>query len=153
MKKANILDEMQEQTLLRIEHNMAWLAFYGLLCVILGHLLFLGADAVRYLIGEFIVFFLISGYLVIDCVRKGVWDRRIQPDDKKSGFLLCLAFSLAFAVVLGLSVYRVTGLWLPAVLAFSFSIVILTALSYIAVILIGKLFKKRVTKLESDLDA
>ena len=31
MKRKNNLDEMQEQELLKIEHNGCWLAFWGLL--------------------------------------------------------------------------------------------------------------------------
>ena len=35
MKRKSNLDEMQEQELLKIEHNGCWLAFWGLLIVMI----------------------------------------------------------------------------------------------------------------------
>ena len=40
MSKKNNLDEMQEQELLKIEHNGYWLAFWGLLTAIVAEVIF-----------------------------------------------------------------------------------------------------------------
>ena len=41
-KKKNNLDEMQEQKLLKIEHNGCWLAFWGLFIVLIAQFIFYG---------------------------------------------------------------------------------------------------------------
>lgn len=79
MKTSN-LDEMQEQKLLKIEHNGYWLAWTGLLAAILiqGCL----GGTFRELIGELVVLLLICLYLVVDCLRNGIWDRRLKANWK-----------------------------------------------------------------------
>ena len=50
--KKNRLDEMQEQKMLRIEHNCCWLAFFGLFAVILVQLLYYGMEEAERFAGE-----------------------------------------------------------------------------------------------------
>ena len=62
MKKSN-LDEMQEQELLKIEHNGCWLAFWGLLAVMAIQMV-MGVPGTQ-MLGEWIVFMVLALYLVI----------------------------------------------------------------------------------------
>ena len=80
-KMKNKLDEMQEQKMLKIEHNGCWLAFWGLLAVFLIQVMIYGYgdDSWRYMVGEWIVFMCLALYIVIDCLRNGIWDRRLSP--------------------------------------------------------------------------
>lgn len=71
--KHNNLDEMQEQELLKIEHNGCWLAFWGLLLAIIVQAISGKGDP----FGEWILFMLLAVYMGIACMRKGIWDRRL----------------------------------------------------------------------------
>ena len=96
MKKSN-LDEMQERELLKIEHNGCWLAYWGLLAVIAVQML-MGAPGSQ-MLGEWIVFMALSLYIVIACLRKGIWGRRL-----KAGWKTNLVGSLIAAVATGILV-------------------------------------------------
>ena len=80
----NNLDEMQEQKMLRIESNGCWFAFWGLLAVLFIQVIIYGYegygdDSWRYMAGEWIVFMCLALYITIDCIRNGIWDRRLSP--------------------------------------------------------------------------
>ena len=80
MKKTESnLDEMQEQKMLKIEHNGYWLGFWGLLAAILIQSALYPGDQ-RAMIGEFVVFFLMSFYMLFACIRNGIWDRKLKPN-------------------------------------------------------------------------
>ena len=80
MKKTKSnLDELQELKLLKIEHNGCWLAFWGLLAVILTQIA-IGNDSKQDLSGEWIVFMCLAAYLTIGCLT--------LPIAKARGFLL-----------------------------------------------------------------
>ena len=95
MKKSN-LDEMQEQKLLKIEHNGFWFAFFGLFAAIMIQLA-LGVHPFN-LIGEAAVFFPACIYMVVHCIRSGIWDRRMEPTPK-SIWLISLGASVFTALV------------------------------------------------------
>lgn len=80
-KMKNKLDEMQEQKMLKIEHNGCWFAFWGLLAALFIQVLIYGYgnDSWRYMVGEWIVFMCLALYIVIDCLRNGIWDRHLSP--------------------------------------------------------------------------
>ena len=96
MKKSN-LDEMQEQALLKIEHNGCWLAFWGLLAA-MGLQMVMRVPG-RQMLGEWIVFMALSLYIVIACLRKGIWDRHLKANWKTN-----LIVSLLAAVATGIFV-------------------------------------------------
>ena len=78
-KKKNNLDEMQEQKLLKIEHNGCWLAFWGLFIVSTVQFMFYGPGCWQPLIGEWLVLMSLCLYMVIACLKNGIWDRRFSP--------------------------------------------------------------------------
>ena len=80
-KMKNKLDEMQEQKMLKIERNGCWFAFWGLLAVLLIQVIVYGYEynSWRYMVGEWIVFMCLALYISIDCLRNGIWDRRLSP--------------------------------------------------------------------------
>ena len=96
MKKNN-LDEMQEQALLKIEHNGCWLAFWGLLAAMALQMVMRVPG--RQMLGEWIVFMALSLYIVIACLRKGIWDRHLKANWKTN-----LIVSLLAAVATGIFV-------------------------------------------------
>ena len=82
MKMKSNLDEMQEQELLKIEHNGCWLAFWGLLIAMIVQSFAFGNMDFRTLAGEWIVFMMLALYLAFACVRKGIWDRKLAMNTK-----------------------------------------------------------------------
>lgn len=96
MKKyQNMLDEMQENKLMKIEDTGFWLAFTGLLAAILIQMLF--HPDVRQVVGELAVFFAMSFYLMVLCLKNGLWSRTPAPTLKGS-----LLSSTAAALAIGL---------------------------------------------------
>ena len=90
------LDEMQEQKLLRIEHNGFWFAFWGLLAAMLiQQVLTPSAMAFRTIAGEWIIFMVIALYVAVACARSGIWSRRLKMNAKTN-----LAASLIAGAVL-----------------------------------------------------
>lgn len=99
MKKSN-LDEMQEQALLKIEHNGCWLAFWGLLAAIALQMVMRVPG--RQMLGEWIVFMALSLYIVIACLRKGIWDRHLKAN-WKTNLIVSLLAAVATEILVTLS--------------------------------------------------
>ena len=102
MSKKNNLDEMQEQELLKIEHNGYWLAFWGLLTAIVAEVIFFGPVDFKTLAGEWIVFMVMTVYLAIACCRRGIWDRHLQMNTKTNLITSAIA-ALALSAIMGLA--------------------------------------------------
>lgn len=78
--RRNNLDEMQEQKLRRIESGGFWIAYWGLLAVMLIHLFRNGLTSGSWLLPEWVLFMGLSLYIVIRCLRGGIWDRRLKAN-------------------------------------------------------------------------
>lgn len=146
MKKSN-LDEMQEQKLLKLEHNGYWLAYAGLIVAILIQGILGGS--IREIAGEIVVLLVICLYLIWGCLKHGIWDRRLKANWKTN----CL-LSLLPGVVMGaffaircagssdaVGFLLVIGL-IPAVFTF--------VLCFAALSVCTALYKKRREKLDKE---
>ena len=97
----SVLDEMQEQKLLHIEKNSFWF-LYGMLFLAIiiqismgGHLRESGA--------EMICFMAVSVFMVVSCLRAGIWDRHLRADCKTNLKVSCIsAFTVALCSFLGI---------------------------------------------------
>lgn len=78
--KRDNLDEMQKQTLLKIESR----GFWGLWMLLLAALIIesLLGFAPREMAAEWFIFMLGSAYSVISDLRAGIWDRHFKPNTK-----------------------------------------------------------------------
>ena len=72
----NQLDEMQEQTLRKIESRGFWLIWWGLFVVMIFQLM-MQAD-ISQMAGEWIVLMAACLYTLEECLRNGIWDRHIK---------------------------------------------------------------------------
>lgn len=146
MKKSN-LDEMQEQKLRKLESRCFWLTWCGLLAAMAVQMLVFGIEARRMLLGEWIVFMLVSVYMVAGCIRLGVWDRHLKPTFR-TNLLLSLLAGLVTGGFMGLYSYRSFGAaeaaWWTVVMAGGFTFV----LCLLALSLSGAIYKKRREKLD-----
>lgn len=145
MKKNN-LDEMQEQELLKIEHNGCCLAFWGLLVVMAVQMVMRVPG--RQMLGEWIVFMALSLYIAIACLRKGIWDRHLKASRKTNLIISLLAGAAAGILITVSNPYLSEPLdyVLVAGISGGFTFV----LCFIALSLSMKLYKKRREKLEQE---
>lgn len=116
--KRNQLDEMQEQKLCKMESRGFWLLWWGLLIVMAIQSL-MGMQA-QVLAGEWILFMAASLYLVIGCIRNGIWDRHFKANPTAN---------LAGSVVAGIAIFLFTlarsgGYWPGALLAGVFTLLL-----------------------------
>ena len=149
--KNNNLDEMQEQELLKIEHNGCWLAFWGLLAVMAVQQIIFGVDDPKMIAGEWIVFMVLAVYLSAACLKNGIWDRRLKAD-RRTNLLVSLVAAAAAALLFGgvaLVRYHSAGGALAAALI---SLVLVFACCFAALSLTARSYKKTLARLESQGD-
>lgn len=149
MKKINKLDEMQEQKLLKIEHNGCWLAFWGLLISLFVQLFFYGPGDFKTLAGEWIVFMILALYIVIACLKNNIWDRRLSATPETnlkisliSGFVLGIAFTIIS--------YRNYHKLLGSVATGIFMLILTFAGCFIALSAAAVIYHKRVEHIENE---
>ena len=145
MKKNN-LDEMQEQELLKIEHNGCCLAFWGLLVVMAVQMVMRVPG--RQMLGEWIVFMALSLYIAIACLRKGIWDRRLKANRKTNLIISLLAGAAAGILITVSNPYLSEPLDYVLVAGISGGFTFL--LCFAALSISMKLYKKRREKLEQE---
>ena len=145
MKKNN-LDEMQEQELLKIEHNGCCLAFWGLLVVMAVQMVMRVPG--RQMLGEWIVFMALSLYIAIACLRKGIWDRHLKANRKTNLIISLLAGAAAGILITVSNPYLSEPLDYVLVVCISGGFTFV--LCFIALSLSMKLYKKRREKLDAE---
>jgi cation transport ATPase len=95
-KWKNNLDEMQEQKLQRIESGGFWIAYWGLLAVMAFHLFRGGIEAGAAMLPEWALFMFLSVYIVVRCLRGGIWDRRLKANFKTNLIVSLIAGGAMF---------------------------------------------------------
>lgn len=151
MKKRNMLDERQEQALLRIEHNGFWLLWGGLLVAMMAQQLLWPGEP-RVMMGEWGVFMAASLYMVGACMKNGIWDRRLKADGK-TNLLLSLAAGVICAAFVFFYVRRQSpDFGTAAVVSGAICGVSVFLLCFAALSLMAKIYKKRTAALESEPD-
>lgn len=96
--KKNVLDEMQEQTMSKIERRGFWLMWGGLLAAMVIQQLTGNAEKAT---GEGVVFMAGCVYTVAECVRNGLWDRHLSSSMGANAVCSLLA-AVAVTVLHGL---------------------------------------------------
>lgn len=143
------LDEMQEQKLLKIEHNGCWLAFWGLGIALVVQCC-LGAERSE-VAGEWIVFMCLALYIVIACLKNGIWDRKLSPTPKVN-----LAASFIAGIVVGVifffTSYSEYHAFLGSVATGIFMMAMTAGICFVSISAVAAFYKERVRKLESEDD-
>lgn len=118
--KKNVLDEMQEQTLRKIEGRGFWLMWGGLLAAWIVQTMFGAADKA---VGEWVVFMIGCIYMCVACLRNGLWDRHLL-DTAPANAVCSLVAVVAVTLISGFSY----GYWVGAVIAGVFTGILCFAL-------------------------
>ncbi len=145
----NNLDEMQEQELLKIEHNGYWLAFWGLLIAIVAETVFFGPADFKTLAGEWIVFMVITVYLAVACIRKGIWDRHLQMNTKTNLITSAIA-ALALSGIMGIITLKRYNKPAGTAAAVLISAVITFVICFAVLTIAMRLTRKRNSELEQE---
>lgn len=95
-KNKNNLDEMQEQKLLKIEHNGFWIAFWGLFASVYIQMA-IGNTGFDKIGGEAVLMTVIAVYLFVSCIKNGIWDRKLKPNFK-TNMIISLIVGAFFGV-------------------------------------------------------
>lgn len=95
--KKNQLDEMQEQTMRKIESHGFWLLWGSLLAAWIVQTVFGAADKAA---GEWVVFMIGCIYTVVACLRNGLWDRHLS-DKAPANAVYSLVAAVAVTLICG----------------------------------------------------
>lgn len=140
---------MQEQELLKIEHNGCWLAFWGLLIAMIVQSFAYGSMDFRTLAGEWIVFMALAVYLAIACAGKGIWDRRLAMNTRTN-----LTVSVIAGIGLGLfnavMIYKEYHKPAGTIAAAAVIAVICSVLCFAALTIMMKQTQKRKAAMEAE---
>lgn len=150
MKKwKNNLDEMQEQKLMKLEHNTCWLGYWLLIAVILVQIVMTGSmESVK---GELAVLLILCLYLSIGCLRLGIWDRHMKAN-WKTNLIVSPIPGVVVGVVSVINCIRNYGYYgfgtsaLIFILPFFFT----TVLTFALLSLSTAIYRKRKEKLEQE---
>ena len=142
--KRDNLDEMQKQTLLKIE-SCGFLVLWVLLLAALIIESLLGFT-LREMAAEWFIFMLGCAYSVISDLRAGIWDRRFKPNTKTNAALSVVGG--AVILVWGLIKFAEFGMGVAVLLAV-FLGVCTWVLCFATLQLTMKAYKKRHAELEN----
>ena len=146
-RKTN-LDEMQEQKLLKIEHNGCWLAFWGLLAAIVVQTV-LSFD-LKLMAGEYAVFMALCVYVAVACKRAGIWDRRLQPNLRTNLIASVIAGAAVFGITFASVSRRFPEARKGALIAAAIGCVVAFVGCFAALSISVRAYKKRVEELENE---
>lgn len=144
---AKKVDERQEMDILRVEHYSFYLMYFLLIIemIIQGIILNEGDK----IIGEWIVFMVVSAFALIGWIRKGVWSYQSR---KVPGIKSYIWYSLIAGVVGGILGYCGGLRWNAGGWALMANVIIVAGfsfgLAFIAFLIVGSIARKREKKLE-----
>lgn len=147
-RKSN-LDEMQEQTLLKIESRGMWIIFYGLALAIAVQILIGGEHMPTAIISESILLLILSLYISISCLRHGIWDRRLRPTLKTNVLTSALA-GILLGTVVSVRSYLNYHAAIGSICVFLLCAGLTFAGCFAAVTACSKLYEKKNAKLETE---
>lgn len=149
MNNKNNLDEMQEQKLLKIEHNTVWIVFWGLLAAIVVQTVLGGENMWQSIAGEWIVFICMAGYLVAACLKNGIWDRKLKPNPKTNIVASLIAGFACGVIFFGMTYSKYQNKLMGSIATGVFIFIFVFVLSMVALTISASLHKKRVDQLET----
>ena len=142
--KRDNLDEMQKQTLLKIESCGFWVLWVLLLAALIIESLL--GFTLREMAAEWFIFMLGCAYSVISDLRAGIWDRRFKPNTKTNAVVSVVGG--AVILVWGLIKFAEFGMGVAVLLAV-FLGVCTWVLCFATLQLTMKAYKKRHAELEN----
>lgn len=148
-KQKNNLDERQEQKLLQIEKTGCWFAFWALLVSIFIQQGIFGISDIKAIAGEWIIFMCLAIYLLVACIRNGIWDRHLKANTK-TNFWISLVSSLIAAFFFSVISYINFESSGGAIATFVVMAVLIFVTCFIALSICTSVYRKRLHALEGE---
>lgn len=142
--KRENLDEMQKQTLLKIESRGFWVLWVLLLAALIIESLL--GFTLREMAAEFFIFMLGCAYALISDLRAGIWDRHLKANTKTNAAVSVVGGAAIF--VWGLIKFAEFGMGVAVLLAV-FMAACTWVLCFATLQLSMKAYKKRHAELEN----
>ena len=142
--KRENLDEMQKQTLLKIESRGFWALWVLLLAALIIESLL--GFTLREMAAEWFIFMLGCAYALISDLRAGIWDRHLKPNTKTNAAVSVVGGAAIF--VWGLIKFAEFGMGVAVLLAV-FMAACIWVLCFATLQLSMKAYKKRHAELEN----
>ena len=149
--KKNQLDEMQEQKLLHIEKNACWFAYWALLVSMVIQVFVYKEEVASHIIGEWIIFMCFCLYIGVACMKAGIWDRKLKADANTNAVISVIAGAIAAIIVGGIN-YANFGMIVAAVVTGLINFVFVTVVCFVALTICAKAYKKRLEKMEEEVE-
>ena len=105
-----------------------------------------GNDSIKNLAGEWVVFMSLALYLSIDCVRNGIWDRKLKPNLKTNIIASSIAAVLTGIIWFSVS-YRNYHKLIGSIATGIIMFVQVEILCLLVLMIFSKIYKRRVQKL------
>ena len=154
-EKKNYLDERQEQTARLIESRAGWVAYWGLLLCIMAQAVLDTTDMLPDMLpsfaGEFIVFMVMTVYMVGAYLKNNIWARTYKPTLWNNIWMSLLA-GVAVGIMVFLTAFLTDKDILAGVAAAGGMFVFTTVLCLIAMSIAMAKYKKNVAAAEADDD-
>ena len=108
-----------------------------------------GNGSIKNLAGEWVVFMSLALYLSIDCIRNGIWDRKLKPNLRTNIIVSSIAAVLAGIIGFVVS-YRNYHKLIGSIATGVIMFVQVEIVCLLALMIFSKIYKRRVQKLEED---
>lgn len=152
MRIKKIVDERQELELLKIEHVVYWIVFWGLFISLIIQSMFMDVPFQQYL-PEFVIFMVSCVGILIGSVRKGQWDFYTRPT-MKTYVITAAVGSLVFGIINGVARYLRLEFFKDKILMLVLTTVIMMVFLFAAIfvlsVLVGNMVKKKRERLAKE---
>lgn len=148
MKK--IVDERQEKELMQIERKTFWVGYFLMVVVILIQCLIFD-NPIKMVIGELSIIIVQCIYLVVSCVRKGVWSYCVKPTFKNNVIASIIGSAIVAIFMVLLIVFRKSNLSLQQkAIIFILPVVVVFFIVLILLTISSKFFKRTIARQEEE---
>ena len=154
MRIKKVVDERQELELLKIEHVVFWIMFWGLFVSFIVQSMFMDVPFRQYL-PEFVIFMVSCVGVIIGSVKKGQWDFYTRPT-MKTYVITAAVGALGFGIINGVARYLRLEFFKDKIPMLILTTVIMMVFIFAAVfvlsVLVGNMVKKKREKLARQYD-
>lgn len=147
MKNKNGLDEMQQIKLMQIEHKTLMIMMAGLIAAMMIQNAVWISDG-RLVLGESIVLMISSLYMLVACIKNGIWERKSNKPSLKRNIVISVIVSFVFGVFWAIVSFVRYKAWQGSLASFAFIFIFMFVLLMIAFSISSAAYMHKVKKME-----
>jgi hypothetical protein len=143
--KKSILDEMQNQKLLKLEEIGFWILFWALFLSIAVQLI--AGGTFRDVFGEIVILFIGSVYLLFASLKNGLWMKTAVPT-RKGNAIISILPAIIIAVVNGIRIVLNKAIHTKSLLTVTAFVLATYLICFVVLELFRTIYKTRRTELD-----